>query len=73
MNVWPAAGLVDHLLVQLAHPRAVGQHHGVEAAVGDRARVLHGQRPRDPSRPRTIPVVRSQTTRGRSSANSSDG
>ena len=40
------ARLVDHLLVQLAHPRAVGQHHGVEPPVGDRARVLHRQRPR---------------------------
>ena len=31
--------LVDHLLVQLAHPAAVRQVHAVEAAVGDRPRV----------------------------------
>ena len=37
------AGLVHHLLVQLAHPPAVGQVHAVEAAVGDRARVGDGE------------------------------
>ncbi len=33
------AGLVDHLLVELADAAAVGQVHAVEAAVGDRAGV----------------------------------
>ena len=33
------AGLVDHLLVELADPAAVGQVDAVEAAVGDRAGV----------------------------------
>ena len=35
--------LVDHLLVELAHPPAVRQVHAVEAAVGDRAGVGHRQ------------------------------
>ena len=35
------AGLVDHLLVQLAHPAPVGQVDAVEAAVRDRAGVGH--------------------------------
>ena len=38
-KVWPAARLVDHLLVELADPLAVGQVDAVEAAVGDRAGV----------------------------------
>ena len=37
----PGAGLVDHLLVQLADPAPVGQVDAVEAAVGDRAGVGH--------------------------------
>ena len=37
------AGLVDHLLVQLADAAAVGQVHAVQAAVGDRAGVGHRQ------------------------------
>ena len=37
------AGLVDHLLVQLAHAAAVGQVHAVQPAVGDRAGVGHRQ------------------------------
>src|SRR5436305_1123474 len=32
-------GLVDHLLVELAHAAAVGEVDRVHAAVGDRARV----------------------------------
>ena len=40
----PGAGLVHHLLVQLAHARAaVGKEHAEQAAVGDGARVLHRQ------------------------------
>ncbi len=35
----PRAGLVDHLLVELADPLAVGQVHPVQAAIGDRAGV----------------------------------
>ena len=38
-KVWPGPGLVDHLLVELADPAAVGQVDAVEAAVGDRAGV----------------------------------
>ena len=37
----PRPRLVDHLLVELADAPAVGQRHGVQAAVGDRARVRH--------------------------------
>ncbi len=33
--------LVDHLLVELADATAVGEHHGVQPAVRDRARVGH--------------------------------
>ena len=42
-KVWPGARLVDHLLVELAHAAAVGEVDAVEAAVGDRARVGHGE------------------------------
>ena len=51
------AGLVDHLLVELADAPAVGQRHRVQAAVGDRPGVRHRElagaragldRPRDP-------------------------
>jgi hypothetical protein len=35
----PGARLVDHLLVELADAAAVGERHGVHAAVGDRAGV----------------------------------
>ena len=35
----PGAGLVDHLLVELADAAPVGERDGVEAAVGDRAGV----------------------------------
>ena len=38
--------LVDHLLVQLAHPGAVGQEDAEEAAVGDGAAARDGQAPR---------------------------
>ncbi len=38
------AGLVDHLLVELADPAAVGQVDAVEAAIGDRAGVGDDQR-----------------------------
>ena len=72
-NIWPGARLVDHLLVQLADAAApVDQVHAEEAAVGDRPGVLTASR-RAPSRARTSPAVRSQTMRGRSSANSSEG
>ena len=37
------AALVDHLLVELADPGAVGQEHAVQAAVGDGAGVGDGQ------------------------------
>ncbi len=37
------AGLVDHLLVELADPGAVGQEHPVEATVGDGAAAGHRQ------------------------------
>src|SRR4029079_4146758 len=33
--------LVDHLLVELADPAAVGEEHAEQAAVGDRAAALH--------------------------------
>ena len=42
-NVSPDAALVDHLLVELADPRAVGQEHAEQAAVGDRAAVRDRQ------------------------------
>ena len=45
-KVWPGPRLVDHLLVELADPAAVGQVDAVEAAVGDRARVGDRQLPR---------------------------
>jgi hypothetical protein len=66
------ARLVDHLLVELADPGAVRQEHPVQATVGDRARVGHGQ-PLRAGPGRTSPLMRSHTTRGRSSLNSSDG
>ena len=67
------ARLVDHLLVELPHAAAVADlEDAVEAAVGDRAGVRHRQ-PARALRPRITPAVRSQTIRGRSSANSSDG
>ncbi len=67
------AGLVDHLLVELADPAAaLDLEDAEEAAVGDRAGVRDGER-RAPVRPRIVPATRSQTMRGRSSANSSDG
>jgi hypothetical protein len=37
------AGLVDHLLVELADAAPVGQRHREQAAVGDGARVGDGQ------------------------------
>ena len=37
-KVWPGPRLVDHLLVELADPAAVGEVDAVEPAVGDRAR-----------------------------------
>ena len=40
----PRPGLVDHLLVELPDPAAVGQVDAVEAAVGDRAGVGDDQR-----------------------------
>ena len=45
-KVWPGPRLVDHLLVELADPAAVGQVDAVEAAVGDRAGVGDDQRAR---------------------------
>ena len=41
--VHPGAQLVHHLLVELAHPGAVGQEHAVQPAVGDGAGVGDGQ------------------------------
>ena len=38
MKTSPLRDLVDHLLVELADARAVGQEHAEQAAVGDRAR-----------------------------------
>ncbi len=40
----PGARLVDHLLVELADPPSVGQLHGEEAAIWDRAGVGDGER-----------------------------
>ena len=74
------SALVDHLLVQLAHPAsgptpilaAADQEDAVEASVGDGAAAGHRQSLR--ARPAEIwPVTRSQVIRGRSSANSSLG
>ena len=66
------AGLVHHLLVELADPAAaVDEVDAEQPAVGDRAGVRH--RRRAPSRPRRTPATRSHVIRGRSSANSSDG
>jgi hypothetical protein len=42
----PGARLVDHLLVQLADPAAVGEVDAVEPAVGNRPRVGDGELPR---------------------------
>ena len=66
----PGARLVDHLLVQLAHAAAVGQVDAEEAAVGDGAGVGDGERPGARRAARIVPATRSQTMRGRSSANS---
>ncbi|CAB5001345.1 unannotated protein [freshwater metagenome] len=38
------AALIDHLLVELTHPRAVGQEHAEQATVGDRA-AAHDRQP----------------------------
>ena len=52
------AGLVDHLLVELAHPAPVGQRDRVQAAVGDRAGVGDRELPRARARPdRTVDAV----------------
>ena len=50
----PGPRLVDHLLVELPHPAAVGQVDSVEAAVGDRAGVGDRELAR-PGRPRMVP------------------
>ena len=42
-NVSPRPALVDHLLVELADARAVGQEHAEQPAVGDRAAAGDGQ------------------------------
>jgi hypothetical protein len=65
-------GLVDHLLVQLADPCAVGQEDAVEAAVGDGAARGHRQALRAGTAPHG-PREAVPTTRGRSSENSSAG
>ena len=39
----PGPGLVDHLLVELADATPVGEHNGIEAAVGDGAGVGDGE------------------------------
>ena len=66
------AGLVDHLLVELANPAAVRQVHAIEAAVGNRARI--GDRELlGPGPAAQGPGARSHTSRGRSSAKRSDG
>ena len=67
------AALVDHLLVELADARALGEEHAEQPTVGDGAAVGD----RDAARRRRgrarVPRRRSHTMRGRSSANSSDG
>ena len=69
----PLPGLVHHLLVELADaPAAVGEEDAEEPAVGDGARVGDGE-PASARSAADRPAVRSQTMRGRSSANSSDG
>ena len=50
----PRAGLVDHLLVELAHAPAVGQVDPVHPAVGDRPRVRDGELPRALPRPNRV-------------------
>jgi hypothetical protein len=68
--------LVDHLLVELADPAtgpgAAREEDAEQPAVGDRAAAGDGQ-PLGAGRPVSVPATRSQTSRGRSSANSSDG
>ena len=72
-NVWPGPRLVDHLLVELADAAPVGQRHGVQAAVGDRAGVGDRELARALARRGSCPATRSQTMRARSSPNSCDG
>ena len=71
------AGLVDHLLVELADPRARArsppdEEDAEQAAVGDGAAAGDGE-PLGARAAGELPVTRSQTMRGRSSANSSLG
>src|SRR3954464_71666 len=47
----PRPRLVDHLLAELADAAAVGEDDGEQAAVGDRARVRHGELARALARP----------------------
>jgi hypothetical protein len=64
--------LVDHLLVELAHPGAVGQEHAEQPRSGMVPPLVTASR-FAPSRARTTSLTRSHTTRGRSSENSSLG
>ncbi len=64
--------LVDHLLVELADPGAVGQEHAEQPAVGDGAAAGDGQPLRAVAGAQRA-AVRSHTIRGRSSLNSSLG
>ena len=67
------AGLVDHLLVELADPAAVRQVDAVQAAVGDRAGVGDDELAGAFAAVDPCPAARSQTIRGRSSAKRSEG
>ena len=67
------AALVDHLLVELADPGAVGQEDAVKSPRSGMVPPLVTARRWAPARPRTAPSTRSHTMRGRSSPNSSDG
>ena len=68
------AGLVDHLLVELADAAGLlaDEEDAEEAAVGDGAAAGDGE-PLGAGAPAELPVTRSHTMRGRSSANSSLG
>ena len=66
-------GLVDHLLVELADPAAPSRRPGRRRTARGRGSCRRWS-PRGagaPGRPVSVPVTRSQTIRGRSSANSS--
>ena len=71
-NVWPGARLVDHLLVELADAAPVGQDDANRPRSGIVPALVTASW-RAPLRARIVPATRSQTIRGRSSANSCDG